>query len=104
MKNLFCLIVVFLFATTVWAGPFWVCAPQENVTHYGITGAIEVVVPAQDLGDGTLRIHYDLDGITEGEYSCNITARNIWGSSDPVPFYFNKTLPACPSAMDISAQ
>jgi hypothetical protein len=103
-KILFCLIVVVLFTTSAWAGPFWVCAPQKGVSHYVITGDVNDTTPAQDLGDGTVRVHYDLASLADGNYTCDIKAVSVWGESAPVPFYFNKILPECPSAMDISAQ
>ena len=87
------------------AAPFLVCDPQENVTSYIVTmnGVTEESL-AQDMGNNTTRLHYDLEGITSGAYDCNVTAKNMWGASAPVPFSFKKILPGCPSVLDISVQ
>lgn len=104
MKTLFTVLFTVLFTATVWAGPFLVCAPQENVDCYKISGDIVATVPAQDLGDGTVRLHYDLVNLPDGNYTCDIVAVNMWGESAHVPFYFSKTLPECPSVLEFTAE
>jgi len=107
MRKLFTLITI-LFSIALFvpalafASPFLVCDPQTNVTHYVISGDINVTVPATDLGDGTVRLQYDLAGITEGTFNLEVKAKNVWGESVAVPFDFVKALPAVPSNIIIS--
>jgi len=104
MKKSFITILFFialLLPVLAFASPFLVCDPQTNVTHYVITGDINVTVPATDLGDGTVRLQYDLAGITEGTFTIEVKAKNVWGESVTVPFDFVKALPAVPSAIRI---
>ena len=105
-KKLFTLIalvffIVLLLPVLAFANPFLVCDPQTNVTNYVITGDINVTVPATDLGDGTVRLQYDLAGITEGTFKLEVKAKNIWGESISVPFDFVKALPAAPEVIRI---
>lgn len=94
-----------LFAASVWAAPFLVCAPQHNVTSYMLTfDGVEQEVVALDLGDNTTMLHFDLEGILDGNHTGELRAKNIWKVSEPLPFSFNKTSPECPSVIDISAQ
>jgi len=103
MKTLFLtLFLVFGFVGLVFAAPFLVCDPQVDVTEYIITGDISATTPAVDLGDGTVRMQYDLTGISEGPYNIEVKAKNIWGESIPVPFVFTKQLPDAPSNITIS--
>ena len=104
MKKLLFLTIAAIFclgASLASAAPFLVCDPQTNVTHYVITGDINVTVPATDLGDGTVRLQYDLNGITEGTFNLQVKAKNIWGESVAVPFDFVKAIPAVPGAIRI---
>jgi len=96
---------LWLFGVTHAAGPFMVSDPQIGVTSYAVTmnGSTEEII-AQDLGDNTTRLHYDLEGTENGSYDCSVTAKNVWGASEPTPFSFSKTLPESPSVLDISAQ
>lgn len=105
-KKLFTLITVLFFIVLLvpvlaFASPFLVCDPQTNVTHYVITGDINVTVPATDLGDGTVRLQYDLNGITEGTFNIQVKAKNVWGESVIVPFDFVKALPVALEAIRI---
>lgn len=54
------------------------------------------VVP-EDLGEGTVRLNYDLVGVTEGDHSVQVTAVNKWGASEVVNFTFAATPPGAPS-------
>ena len=106
------LIAVAVFVASVWfmftpahAAPFLVCDPQENVTSYAVTmDDTTVTVLAQDLGDNTGRLYYDLDGIENGSHNCTVKAKNMWGESANTPFSFSKIQPESPSVLDISAQ
>ena len=89
-------LVLISFPCLAIANPFLVCDPQTNVTHYVITGDINVTVPATDLGDGTFRLKLDLAGISGGTYDLEVKAKNIWGESVAAPFVFTKALPDVP--------
>lgn len=104
-KGLFVFMVSVLFALSAWAAPFLICTPQSNTTSYLLTlDGVEQEVAAEDMGDDTSRLHFDLDGLADGNHTGELKAKNIWKVSDPLPFAFNKTGPDCPSAIDISAQ
>lgn len=104
-KGLFVFIFSILFTVSAWAAPFLVSEPQTNVTSYTVTLDGNLYeVPAQDLGNNTVRLHFDLEGLTDGDHEANVTSKNVWGESDVLPFYFNKTGPDCPSVLEISAQ
>ena len=100
MKKLL-LAVLLLYPATAWAGPFLVCDPQTNVETYVITvdsnDPLECV--AQDLGNGNVRMHYDLQGLSVGPHHIEVRAKNLWGQSESVPFDCTKSLPAKPSTM-----
>ena len=93
--------IFLLIPSLAFAEPFLVCDPQTNVTHYVITGDINVTVPATDLGDGTVRLQYDLNGITVGTFNLELKAKNIWGESVTIPFDFVKAIPVVPEAIRI---
>jgi len=102
MKKLLMIFFGFiLMPMLAFADPYLVCDPQTNVTHYVITGDINITVPATDLGDGTVRLQYDLAGIAAKPYDLQVKAKNIWGESVAVPFDFVKALPAVPAAIRI---
>ena len=87
-KILLVLCCSLLFAALATAAPFLVCDPQTNVTSYMITldGSEAQEVPAQDLGDNTTRLHYDLAGLLDGNHTGTVASKNVWGESEPVPF------------------
>jgi len=104
-KGLLVFIVSILFSLSAWASPYLICAPQTNTTSYMLTlDGVEQEIIAEDMGDDTSRLHFDLDGISDGDHAGELRAKNIWNISDPLPFSFNKTGPDCPSVIDISAQ
>lgn len=76
------------------ADPFLVCDPQTNVTKYVVTmdGATSIV-PAFDLGDGSVRLHYDLADLPPGPHDVKVRAKNVWGASAEVCLNFTKALP-----------
>jgi len=90
-----------LIPSLAFAGPFLICDPQTNVTEYIITGDINTTVLAFDLGDGTVKLQYDLNDIAEGTFNLQVKAKNIWGESVAVPFDFVKALPVAPGAIRI---
>ena len=95
--GLFLLIPLLAFAE-----PFLVCDPQTNVTHYVITiDSVATEVLAFDLGNDTVMLRYDLNGISTGTHNTSVKAKNIWGESVTVPFVFVKAIPAVPEAIRI---
>ena len=110
-KKFIVLVSTFMFVlfgvlcSLVFSSPFLVCDPQTNVTHYVIIiDGNEHVVEAQDLGDGTVRLYYDLGGFSEGSHTIQVKAKNLWGVSEPVPFEFTKSLPPTPTGLSLSAE
>ena len=103
MKRLIGLIfmLVMIIPTLVLAAPFLICDPQTNVTHYVITGSINVTVLATPYGNGTVRLEYDLAGISMGNHNVEVKAKNIWGESVAVPFVFSKQVPEVPETIRI---
>ena len=104
-QMLLSLIFSFLFVASAWAAPFLSCAPQLHTTDYIVTvDGVDYESPGQDMGDNTVRLHFDLAGLSDGNHTCAVISKNIWGESEPVPFDFNKTVPECVSALEIIAQ
>lgn len=105
-KILIVLCCSILLASMAVAAPFLVCDPQTDVTSYvlSLDGSEPWEVPAQDMGDNTTRLHYDLVGLLDGNHTGTVAAKNVWGESEPVPFGFRKTVPESPSALTLSAQ
>ena len=103
MKKLFgILFVIFLFVPVlVFADPHLTADPQANVTHYVITGDINVTVPAFDLGNDTVKLWLDLAGISSGTYQIDVKAKNIWGESVATPFDFTKAVPGAVTGVRI---
>jgi len=99
MKKIILIIflVVCFFTVPAFSAPFLVCDPQTNVTHYVITGDINITIPAIDLGDNTVRLVYDLGSVMERRYDIEVKAKNEWGISTAVPFDFTKALPDAPN-------
>jgi len=99
------ILLTIAFLGMAWEAPFLVCDPQENITSYivDLDGVI-TEEPAFGLGDGTVRLYYDLGGIADGVHNCTVTAKNVWGVAEPTPFSFSKIQPESPSVLDISAQ
>lgn len=105
-KILLMLCCSLLFVSLAIAAPFLVCDPQTKATSYMISldGSEPQEVPAQDMGDNTTRVHYDLADLLDGNHTGTVAAKNMWGESGPVPFGFNKTVPDLPSVLTLSAQ
>jgi len=102
MKKLLFLLAFIFIPSLVFAAPFLVCDPQTNVTHYVVTidgNTTEVL--AFDLGNGTVMLRYDLEGISAGTHNTELKAKNIWGESVAVPFVFVKAIPVAPGGTRI---
>jgi len=94
-------LAICLLPVLAFADPYLTADPQTNVTHYVITGDINVTIPALDLGDGTVKLWLDLAGISGGTYQIDIKAKNIWGESVAVPFDFTKAVAGAPGNVRI---
>jgi len=105
------LISTLLISTVVFAGPFIKTDPTTSeITHYIVTiDGSAATVAAEDLGDGTVRLHYDLAplNLASGQHDVTVKGTNdFWGlETNPVPFVFNKpaTL-ADPAGIGLSAE
>lgn len=62
---------------------------------------VSVDVAPQDLGNGTVRLNYDLGVPGNGDHAVSVVAVNNWGSSEAVNFTFAATPPAPPSNLRI---
>ncbi|MBW2591855.1 MAG: hypothetical protein JRE58_02425 [Deltaproteobacteria bacterium] len=107
------LISTLLISTVVFAKPFITTAPTDSeITHYVLTNedaGTSETVPAEDLGDGTVRCHYDVAPLDLSNGNHNFTTKGIndlWGlETNPIPFVFNK--PATledPAGIGLSAE
>lgn len=81
---------------------FLVCDPVASgegapVKYVVTVDGTAVDVAPQDLGDGTVRLYYDLGVPSAGNHAISVVAVNNWGNSDPVNFSFAATPPAPPS-------
>ena len=100
MKRLLIILgIVFLCVSVASGSPFLVCdsVSADTVTHYliKIDGATNpITVPAYGNPDGTVMLHYDCGGLSNGNHNFEIAAANIWGQSIYVPFDFAKQVPS----------
>jgi len=105
------LISILLISSAVFAKPFIVTAPTDSeITHYIVTidGTANTIV-AEDLGDGTVRLHYDLAplNLASGQHDVTIQGTNdFWGlETTAVPFVFNKPATLTdPAGIGLSAE
>lgn len=105
------LISTLLISTVLYAKPFITTQPTTSeITHYIVTidGAVATVA-SQNLGDGTVMLHYDLAplSLASGQHDVNILGINdFWGlETNPIPFVFKK--PAAledPAGIGLSAE
>lgn len=88
MKKLLITLTILLFAAPAMASPYLVADPVTNVDGYNLlVNGVEVVVLAEQVG-AEVRLHYDLVDIPVGPNEISVSAYNLWGESDPVPFDF----------------
>jgi hypothetical protein len=109
MRKILLTIVFFLIGSAAClAGPFLVCSPvsSDTVSHYRIKvdGGAAITVPAFGNPDGSVMIHYDLAGFSNGNHNLSIAAANIWGESTYVPFQFAKAVPSGPQNFQLSSE
>jgi len=105
------LLSTLLFSTVLYAKPFIISDPTNSeITHYVVTvDGISATVAPEDLGDGTIRLHYDLGplDLPSGQHDATIQGVNdFWGlETTAVPFVFKK--PAAltdPAGIGLSAE
>lgn len=106
----FGIISFLLLVGTVQSSPFLISDPQPKdppgqVEYYMVViDGVEYQSDPQDLGDGTVRLHYDLVGISSGTHQVEVRAGNIWGESAPVPFGFTKQMPSGVTGIALSGE
>jgi len=78
-------------------GPWLVCDPVTDATHYEVTinGQVETV-PAFGRLDGTVMLKYNLGDLEDGPHIASVKAINLWGMSGAATKDFIKALPGVP--------
>ena len=102
---------ILFYSAAVFAKPFITTqATDSEITHYVVTidGTDDTVIP-EDLGDGTVRLHYDLAplNLSDGNHSVTIQGVNdLWGlETNAVPFEFSKPATLTdPAGIGLSAE
>lgn len=75
------LLIFLLLPLTAWAGPFLVCDPAQNITHYGIYKDGVLVEPNQPVElDGSFK--YDLVNVDSESSAWAAVACNERGCSE----------------------
>ena len=100
---IFALFVWVCFPQVALAAPFLVCDPtSEEITEYVVLqdGTEHISVP-EDLGDGTVRLKYDLEGLAVGAHHFEVAARNIWGTSAYATLDTTKAIPGAPTGLKV---
>jgi len=106
-KKLFSLIaalcfIIFLLPAVVVADPHLTCDPQISVKVYKITGDINETVTPLNLGDGTVKLWFELGDLPPGDYNIQVSAvYDLWGESVAIPFFFAKPTLAVPKVIRI---
>ena len=87
MKTLLTTLILLLIAAGVTAAPFLVCDPiptSMSVSKFIVTiDGIDHDSTPEDLGDGEIRLHYDLSWLPDGDYTMSARSANMWGESEP---------------------
>ena len=83
------------------AAPFLVCDPtSEEITEYVVLqDGTEYISTPEDLGDGTVRLKYDLGGLSIGDHHFEVAARNDWGTSGYATYDCTKSIPGAPTGL-----
>lgn len=106
MKKLFTILVVLLFPSLVFAGPFLICDPYPTTsvqpTEFSliVDGGSAIISPAVTVTGG-VRLHYDLAGIPTGSHTVTVKAVRIdpvWGRLESATTPFSFVRPAAPAA------
>ena len=108
MKKCLLIVSLVLFPVLAFASPFLVCDPyltgEIQPTHFSVIvdGQPEVLSPSEVLGDGSVRLHYDLVGVTQGSHQVEVRAviiDPVWGRTDSASSPFDFTRPGFPGAV-----
>lgn len=94
MKTL--ILAILLIPSLALGAPFLICdAPNsaEQVTSY------EVFKDGVSLGVTPAPLHFDLQGITPGQYNFTAKAINAWGISAPSNPYISPAIAVSPSGL-----
>lgn len=85
------------------ADPFLVCdATSEEITEYVVLqDGTEHISTPEDLGDGTVRLKYDVGGLSLGDHHFEVAARNEWGTSPYATYDATKSIPGAPSGLKL---
>jgi len=89
-------VILSLIGTYCFAAPFVIC--KEDSTH----SSYLIKFNNNEIVEQAAPLHYDLDGIAKGQHVVEVTAKNFWGVSNPIPFEFLKELPNDPSNIGLS--
>lgn len=85
--------------------PYLVCDPMpDTVIEFGVElDGVEDVSPAEDLGDGTVRLHYDVSGVASGNHTVKVRANYAeWGwGPQTTPFAFTKPVVGTPTGLKL---
>ncbi len=79
--------------------PYVVCdsIPTTGIqpTKYvlSLDGATAFEIDPQKLADNSVRLHYDVSMVSNGNHRITVIAKNLWGQSSAVPFDFVKSIP-----------
>jgi hypothetical protein len=92
------------------AGPYLVTGNYANDGNQPVAfmvaldGGTEFEVAATTNPDGTVRLRYDVSGLSNGNHSAVVKSKNLWATSAAAPaFAFNKALPVVPTSVGLSA-
>ena len=103
---IFAVIIIFV-PSFVFSTPFLVCdsypTTVEQPDYFNVTmDGVTVQSIPEVLTGGSVRLHYDLSGISTGAHNSSVSACNEWGCSSTVPFGFSKTVPGAPANIRLS--
>jgi len=89
------LFLLLAFPIMGFCAPFLCCDPMTDVTKYEVQiDGIMADSEPQDLGDGTVRLHFDLQYLANGDHEVMVRAGNLWGFGPwTSPFFFTKATP-----------
>lgn len=113
MKKALLIFIIWLFASSAMAAPFWNSAPytkdgSEPTEFIVVLNGTTYTAVAPFSVDAThTKIHFDLSGkLIDGTNTISAKAKNFWGkeSAFSSPLDFNAGKPAAPSSAGFSAE
>ena len=109
MKKILLVLMILVVPNFVYAAPFLICdsvpTSQVQPSYYHLVkdGGATEDSPAQVQGDNSVRLHYDLSGVSNGAHNWSVAACNEWGCSSTVPFGYAKAVPGAPANLRLSS-